>query len=64
MKNDPAIKRIQDVRHQISKEYGHDPKRIVGYYMELQRKRLEKASIVDLDNQIKGKTSPQAGRTL
>ena len=41
MKDDPAIKRIRDVRHRISEEHGHDPKRIVAYYMELQRKRRE-----------------------
>lgn len=41
MKDDPAIKRIRDVRHRISEEHGHDPKRLVAYYMELQRKRQE-----------------------
>ena len=41
MKDDPAIKRIRDVRHQISEEHGHDPKRLVAYYMELQRQRQE-----------------------
>jgi hypothetical protein len=43
MKDDPAIKRIRDVRHQISKEHSHDPKKIVGYYMELQRQRQEQS---------------------
>ena len=41
MKDDPAIKRIRDVRHRISEEHGHDPKRLVAYYMELQRQRQE-----------------------
>jgi hypothetical protein len=54
MKDDPAIKRIRDVRHQISKEYGHDPKRIVGYYIELQRQRQAQARIVDL-SELKNK---------
>jgi hypothetical protein len=43
MKDDPAIKRIRDVRHQISKEHSHDPKKIVGYYMEIQRQRQEQS---------------------
>ena len=64
VKDDPAIKRIRDVRHQISKEHGSDPKRIVGYYMEPQRKRQEQACIVDLANGIKGNISPQTGRAL
>ena len=41
MKDDPAIRRIRDVRHQISEEHGHDPKRLVAYYLELQRQRQE-----------------------
>jgi hypothetical protein len=32
MKDDPAIKRIRDVRHQTSKEHDHDPQRFVKYY--------------------------------
>lgn len=31
------IARIREVRHQISKEFGHDPYRLVAYYMELQK---------------------------
>ena len=39
MKDDPAIERIRAVRHQISEECGHDPKRLVAYYMKRQRER-------------------------
>ncbi len=35
---DPAIERIREVRHRISEEHGHDPQRIVEYYLELQKK--------------------------
>ena len=49
MKDDPAIKRIRDVRHQISEEHGHDPKRLVAYYMELQRQRQEEIRLKDGD---------------
>jgi hypothetical protein len=38
VKDDPTITRIREARHQISEECGHDPKRIVKYYGELQKK--------------------------
>ena len=37
LKDDPAIKRIREVRHRISKEHGHDPQKLVNYYIELQK---------------------------
>ncbi len=36
------IARIREVRHQISEEFGHDPYRMVAYYMELQKQHPEK----------------------
>lgn len=36
------IDRIREVRHQISAQVGHDPYRLVAYYMDLQRKHAEK----------------------
>jgi hypothetical protein len=38
VKDDPTITRIREARRQISKEYGHDPQKIVEYYAELQKK--------------------------
>jgi len=38
MKDDPTIMRIREVRHRISKKYNHDPKKIVEYYIKLQKK--------------------------
>ncbi len=37
-KDDPTIERIRKARHQISEEHGHDPQRLVEYYVELQKK--------------------------
>ncbi|MBD2778884.1 hypothetical protein [Iningainema tapete] len=37
LKDDPAIKRIREARHRISEEYGHDPQKLVNYYIELQK---------------------------
>ena len=36
------IARIREVRHRISEEFGHDPYRMVAYYMELQKEHPEK----------------------
>jgi hypothetical protein len=36
------IARIREVRHQISEQCGHDPYRLVAYYMELQKEHPEK----------------------
>ena len=33
---DPVIDEVPEVRHRISKRVGHDPARLVAYYMELQ----------------------------
>jgi hypothetical protein len=34
---DPAIEQIREVRHRISEEHGHDPQKLVDYYIELQK---------------------------
>jgi hypothetical protein len=38
MKDDPTISRIRTARHEISKRFKHDPRKIVEYYMELQKR--------------------------
>jgi hypothetical protein len=43
---DPVIDEIREVRHRISERFGHDPERLVAYYMEMQeqyRDRLIRA---------------------
>lgn len=37
MKADPVIDMVREVRHRISAECGHDPRKVVEYYMELQK---------------------------
>ena len=37
MKDDPTIARIREVRHRISAEHDHDPRKVVDYYIELQK---------------------------
>jgi hypothetical protein len=36
------IARIREARHRISEQFGHDPYRLVAYYMELQKEHPEK----------------------
>ncbi|MGD9854627.1 MAG: hypothetical protein AB7U20_06710 [Planctomycetaceae bacterium] len=38
MKPDPPIDEIRAIRHQISAEHGHDPRRLVEHYRKLQEK--------------------------
>ena len=37
MTTDPEIERIRAVRHRISEECGHDPKRLIQYYRRISR---------------------------
>ncbi|MGH2412195.1 MAG: hypothetical protein ACRDEA_00550 [Microcystaceae cyanobacterium] len=34
---DEAIGQIRQIRHKISEEHGHDPQKLVSYYIELQK---------------------------
>lgn len=35
--SDPTIDRIREVRSKISAEFGHDPKRLLEHYAELEK---------------------------
>ena len=35
---DPVVDPVRAARHRISESVGHDPVRLVGYYMERQKK--------------------------
>ncbi|MFL6199746.1 MAG: hypothetical protein ACJ76J_11245 [Thermoanaerobaculia bacterium] len=51
---DEEIARIREVRHRISEQFGHDPYRLVAYYMELQKEHPEKL-IAAPDSEVAGK---------
>ena len=51
---DEEIARIHEVRHQISEQFGHDPYRLVAYYMELQKEHPEKL-VPAPDSEVAGK---------
>jgi hypothetical protein len=38
MKTDPTIDRIRKIRHEISEEFDHDPKKLIEYYVKHQQK--------------------------
>lgn len=37
MNPDPLIDEIREIRHRISEECGHDPRRLVEHYKELEK---------------------------
>ena len=40
--NDPTLDRIRRVRHEISAEFGHDPYKLVEYYIGLQEQHRDR----------------------
>lgn len=52
------IARIREVRHRISEEFGHDPYRLVAYYMEMQKEHPEKLVLAP-EMAIVGKTNTE-----
>ncbi len=42
MKDDPIISRVREARHRISEQCGHDPKRLVDYYISLQERHRDR----------------------
>ena len=51
MKNDPAIQRVREARHAVSAECGHDPEKLVAYYLKRQQERLEQQKQADKEKQ-------------
>jgi len=42
MQDDPTIERVREVRHRISQQCEHDPKKLVEHYMRLQERHKER----------------------
>lgn len=38
MQPDPTVERIRRIKHEISEQCGHDPKKLVEYYRKYQQK--------------------------
>jgi len=41
-KHDETVDRVRRVRHEISADFDHDPRRLVEHYMELQRRHADR----------------------
>jgi hypothetical protein len=42
MKEDPTIQAVRVARHRISESVGHDPRKLVEYYRQLQERHRER----------------------
>jgi hypothetical protein len=42
MKDDPTIQAVRDARHRISGMVGHDPRKLVEHYRQLQERHRER----------------------
>lgn len=51
---DPALAWIREVRHRISEECGHDPKRLVEHYMKLEKEKYRDRLVKSVE--LRGKT--------
>jgi len=49
--DDPMVADVRKARHQISAECGHDSKRLVAYYMEMEKKARQSGEYVFLDEE-------------
>jgi hypothetical protein len=61
-KQDVVIARIREVRHRISEQYGHDPQRIIAYYLELQQQFTER--LLEDHHIHTSETTPSAVSTM
>ena len=50
MKEDKAIDRIREARHRISEACDHDPRKLIDYYKELQKKH--KARLIEHQEEL------------
>jgi hypothetical protein len=50
MINDPAIDEIRQIRHKISAEFDHDPKKLYSYYKQVEDKLRSTGEYIFLDN--------------
>ena len=42
MKLDPVVERVRAARHRISAEHGHDTRRLIRHYKELEKKYADR----------------------
>ena len=42
MQDDPALTWVREVRHRISQQFDHDPKKFVEHYIQLQERHKDR----------------------
>jgi hypothetical protein len=45
MTSDPILREIRETRQRISAECGHDPRRLLEYYMKLQEQHRDRLAV-------------------
>ena len=56
--SDAVIDEIREVRHRISARYGHDPTRLVAFYIELQKQYQDR--LIETERSIESLDQPAA----
>ncbi len=56
--SDAVIDEIREVRHRISARYGHDPTRLVAFYIELQKQYQDR--LIETERSIERLDQPAA----
>jgi len=67
MKTDPGLQTTHDIRERISRAHGNDPRRLVEYFMELQRRfagRPPPAAKAGGSRRTSRRSGPAFGRPL
>lgn len=59
MQDDPALDRIREIRHQISQQFDHDPKKLVEHYIQLQERHKDRLLQMTQDKETEA-APPQA----
>jgi hypothetical protein len=47
-----VISEIRETRHRISERFGHDPRRLVDYYVEQQRRQRSQSNAENLASEV------------
>ena len=47
--SDPVIDEVREVRHRISERHGHDPERLIEYYLEFQERYRDRLLVTPLE---------------
>jgi hypothetical protein len=60
MKPDPGLQPTRDIREKISRELGNDPRRLVEYYMNYQRRFADRLRSPPATDQVRDEATERA----